>query len=1108
MPTCPSCGTENPEGFNFCGNCATQLEATPVREERKFITALFCDLVGSTALGERLDAEDVSRLLRNYQAICRKRIESHGGIVEKFIGDAVVGVFGVPLAHEDDPERAVRAAFRITEDVSASDLKIEVRIGVNTGEALVRLDVDPRSGEGFATGDTMNTAARLEAAAPVMGVAVGAATHRASSGAIVYEELPPISAKGKANLVEAWRALHPVARIGTEERDRTPFVGRDLELEVLIQLFERSRSRPSTEFVTIVAEPGLGKSRLVRELARHVDHLPELVTWREGRCLPYGDGISFWALGEIVKAQSGILETDDQVTVSGKLDRTLSEPDPHNRAWIKDRLAPLVGLETTTEPPQHEEAFTAWRRFLEQIAAAGPTVLVIEDLHWADEAFVTFLEQLSERTAGLPLLVVVTARPEVEERHPSWPPGRRSTVLSLSPLTDAELKTLIQETLPEADPQLVKVVLERAGGSPLYAEQVAAMLREHPLPIAGGALDETLIPPSVQALIAARIDALPPEPKRVLMEASVVGKTFWAGAIASLEEHHNLEATLAELVRREFCRPVSPSTMEGDTEFSFWHALVRDVAYAELTRAERARMHAATARWIEPESTAGDRLEDRAELLAHHTTEALSLARAADLPEDLSALEDDARRFLLLAGERQTPLDAAKAATYFRRALELTSAGRPERPRVLRRAGELGWRSGQLDVDGAVRTYEEAVELALAAGDRQEAAIGMRRLYFQLGFRGDGDAARANIDRGIELLEGDEPTPVLAELYACRAEDEMFSGHSASSLRWADHALSLPHNDAVAIMTLHIRGNGRCELGDLNGLEDLEEALRRAEATGDGLHLAQSYSYLSEWVGVTEGCGRGLELNQASIDVCDRRGIQGQGMWARAESLWLLYDAGRWDVLLARTAETLPWAQEHGDTIAGSVSLSYRTRVLAHRGEESGVNELLERALPVARQIGDLQVQAPAFVAAAVGEQARGNAADALGYVKEFDDATKDGPTEYRELQSPEMLRICLSNGEVELATRILGDRPVFVTRAKDAILTGRALLTEERGDVEGALQLFREAATAWESYGDPFERAHALEGAKRCLFARGRTDEAEAAQSAARRLFASLGMP
>ena len=443
---------------------------------------------------------------------------------------------------------------------------------------------------------------------------------------------------------------------------------------MLTQLFDRSRTRPSTEFVTIIAEPGLGKSRLVRELARHVDQLPELVTWREGRCLPYGDGISFWALGEIVKAQAGILETDDQDTLSSKLDQAITEPDPQTKGWIKDRLAPLVGLETTTEPPQQEEAFTAWRRFLEQIAAIGPTVLVIEDLHWADDAFVAFLEHLTERTAGLPLLVVVTARPEVEERHPSWPPGRRSTVLSLSPLTDADVETLITQSLPEADPELIQIVLERAGGSPLYAEQLAAMLRERALPIAGGALDETLIPASVQALIAARIDALPSEPKRVLMEASVVGKTFWSGAVASLGEHDDLEATLGELVRREFCRPVHPSTMEGDAEFGFWHALVRDVAYAELTKAERARMHAATARWI-ADRTDGAMGED-AEIVVHHLDAALELAPSA--PElDTAPLTELLADALIAAGEAALRTDSAAADRLLERALGLLDPSSP-----------------------------------------------------------------------------------------------------------------------------------------------------------------------------------------------------------------------------------------------------------------------------------------------------------------------------------------------------------------------------------------------------------------------------------------------
>lgn len=734
MSSCIACSAENPEGQKFCGECGARLVDARVHEERKVITALFCDLVGSTALGERLDQEDVAHLLHDYQLICRKRIESHGGVVEKFIGDAVVGVFGVPLAHEDDPERAVRAALRIVEDVGASDLEIEVRIGVNTGEALVRLDVDPRSGEGFATGDTMNTGARLEAAAPVMGIAVGEATHRATADAIVYEELAPVAAKGKADPVDAWRAVAPFARIGTSDRDRTLFVGRDLELSMLIRLFERSRTRCSVEFVTIVAEPGLGKSRLVRELLRHVDALPELVVWREGRCLPYGDGISFWALGEIIKSQAGILESDDQATIASKLETAITEPDPQTKVWIKDRLAPLVGLETSTVPPDRTEAFTAWRRFLEQLAAEHPAVLVIEDLHWADDAFVAFLEHLAERTGGIPLLVVVTARPEVEERHPSWPPGRRSTVLSLAPLDDADLEKLVAATLEAASPELVRIVLERAGGSPLYAEQLAAMLAERALPVAGGALDESLIPSSVQALIAARIDALPSEPKRVLMGASVVGRTFWSGAVASLGDHPDLETTLGELVRRELCRPVHPSSMEGDDEFAFWHALVRDVAYAELTKADRARMHGATARWIA--ERAGDALGEDAEIIVHHLDAALEFAPSA--PElRTGALRDLLTDALIAAGQSAMRTDVARAVLRLERSLSMMAAGDARELRA--KLALAGARNAAGDLAGADEVLDEVARAARDRGDpRTETDARVERGFvgMQLGSQG------------------------------------------------------------------------------------------------------------------------------------------------------------------------------------------------------------------------------------------------------------------------------------------------------------------------------------------------------------------------------------
>ncbi len=538
MKVCATCGTTNPDDARFCMSCGTALATggQPLGE-RKVITALFCDLVGSTELADRLDPEDVDRLLRAYHGIARRRIQAYGGSVEKFIGDAVVGVFGIPAAHEDDPERAVRAALRLIDEVGASGLDLHVRIGICTGETLVRTDVDPDSGEGFATGDTLNIAARLQSAAPIDGVAVAESTRRACARAFSWMDLGDLALKGRAEPMHTWQALAPIARAtGELIVESTPFVGRELELETLVRLFERSRTTPSVEVVTVVAEPGIGKSRLVRELSRHVDGLPDLVTWRSGRCLPYGDGIGFWALAEIVAAHAGILETDDQATLSAKLDAVLLEPDPSLRSWMKDRLGPLVGLEVSASPPQEDETFTAWRRFLEGIAQAGPLVLIVEDLHWADAAFVEFLLHLAANSAGVPLMLVVTARPEIEDRHPSWlARARRSTVLSLASLPDASVRQLVNAALPGANPELLASVLDRAAGSPLYAEQLAAMLREG----AGGQpaeLDASAVPATVQALLAARIDALPSDLKPVLLDASVIGRTFWSGAVATVGE--------------------------------------------------------------------------------------------------------------------------------------------------------------------------------------------------------------------------------------------------------------------------------------------------------------------------------------------------------------------------------------------------------------------------------------------------------------------------------------------------------------------------------------------------------------------------------------------
>ncbi len=408
MIVCPSCGEENVEHARFCLACGTGLTEPVSRgEERKVVSVLFVDLVGFTDRSDRADPEDVRATLRPYHERVKADIERFGGTVEKFIGDAVMAVFGAPLAHEDDAERAVRAALRILEtmaELREEGLDVAVRAAVTTGGAVVTLGARPERGEGMVAGDVVNTAARLQSAAPVGSVIVDASTMRSAEGAIGFEPLDPVAAKGKQAPIPVWRASHARSRFGvdTELRAATLFVGRDSELALLGESFARALREPSAQLVTVVGEPGVGKSRLVWEFREEIDRGPDLVRWRQGRCLPYGEGITFWALGEIVKAEAGVLETDSPAQALEKLTHSVAETveDESERAWFTERLAPLVGAQDDVASVGREEAFSAWRRYLEALAAQRPTILVLEDLHWADAALLDFVEHLLDWAAG------------------------------------------------------------------------------------------------------------------------------------------------------------------------------------------------------------------------------------------------------------------------------------------------------------------------------------------------------------------------------------------------------------------------------------------------------------------------------------------------------------------------------------------------------------------------------------------------------------------------------------------------------------------------------------------------------------------------------------
>ena len=491
---CPVCGQENPAGFKFCGACGAALDAAvaPAREERKVITVLFADLVGFTSRAEKLDPEDVRGFLSPYYARLRHELERHGGTVEKFIGDAVVALFGAPVAHEDDPERAVRAAIAIREaivELNEADptLELEVRIAVNTGEALVALGAKPDLGEGMASGDVVNTAARLQTAAPVDGILVGEATYRATKHAIEYRDAPPVGAKGKANPVPAWEAVAARARYGfdVEQRPRTQLVGRERELDVLTGALDRVRKDLSPQLVTLVGVPGIGKSRLIAELFQIVDADPELIVWRQGRSLPYGEGLSYWAVAEIIKSQLGILETDSTETAEAKLRHSVSEAidDPQEAGWIERHLRPLVGLDVAIAEgaDRRTEAFAAWRRFLEGVAEGSPIVLVFEDLHWADDGLLDFVDYLADWASGVALLIVGTARPELLARRPGWGGGKRNaSTVTVSALAPDETATLLGALLDQVllPAEIQTAVLKRTEGNPLFAEEYVRMLQD------------------------------------------------------------------------------------------------------------------------------------------------------------------------------------------------------------------------------------------------------------------------------------------------------------------------------------------------------------------------------------------------------------------------------------------------------------------------------------------------------------------------------------------------------------------------------------------------------------------------------------------------------
>jgi class 3 adenylate cyclase/tetratricopeptide (TPR) repeat protein len=1047
---CSNCHHPNPPGSRFCAGCGAALgDAGDRREERKVITVLFADLVGFTSRAEGMDVEDVRGMLAPYHTLVRQQLEQRRGTVEKFIGDAVMAVFGAPTAHEDDPERAVRAALAIREALAVSnernpDLDLHVRIGVNTGEALVSLDARPAAGESMASGDVVNTAARLQTAAPIDGVVVGEATYRATRDVIEYERVPAVHAKGKAAPISCWRAMGARSRVGESRRrhDATPLIDRRREYEALLDAFERAHRNRSVQILTLVGVPGIGKSRLVRELFHDLDRRPELIRWREGRSPPYGHGVTFWSLGEIVKAEAGMLESHEPETAASKLAAAVAAviDDPDEAEWVEGHLRALAGLEAeeTLFGDRKAEAFAAWRRFIERLAERRATVLVFEDLHWADDALVDFIEHLVAWAADVQLLVLCTSRPELFERRPGWrADSNTSRVVSLEPLSEAETHELFDALLGTAllPAETRSALFTGAAGNPLYAAEFVRMLLDRGILFQREGewilehADDFPVPDSVLGIIAARLDAVPAEDKAVIQDASVLGKVFWPGAVAYVAERGRwaIEEALRRLEQRQLIRRRHDSSVAGDSEYVFEHALICDVAYRTILRPLRAEKHRRAAEWLS--SLAGAR-RDRADTIAHHYVTALENAEASG--HAVAELRSAASNAVQAAAERAGSLHShAAAAHLWRKALELSARDDDRRPGLLLALGN----ALALADEPAARVLDEAASALLEAGDFSGAAEAESRSAWLLSLAGKPEQARERDWRALELVRDAPPSHAKALILSSVGAHTVFVRERRDEvLGLLQEALSIAERlglREIEAEALQFVGMARLDAGDEGGVRDIERALAIATELNSPVSLS-CYGNLADMRRYSGALTASAALHLDGERAAERFGIPVQVRRFRVEQAGDLYYSGDWDKALLHVEEYLDAVQAGSPHRGVGEARIHRGRIRLARGDSRGALHDAEAALEFARKTAEPFNLFPAlaFHARASIEQAPEQTEASVG---ELLDGLAAGQPFWGAWSLPDLL-VALAGDERRPELRRLLDAAAPRTRWYDAV--------------------------------------------------------------------------
>ncbi|HEX3237704.1 MAG TPA: adenylate/guanylate cyclase domain-containing protein [Gaiellaceae bacterium] len=1124
---CPKCGAPYEPDESFCGDCGTALTAAapaaapvaPAAEavaERRLVTVLFADLVGFTSLSESRDPEEVRELLSRYFDTCRRLIGLYGGVVEKFIGDAVMAVWGTPVATEDDAERAVRTALDLVAAVQALGQEagldgLRARAGVLTGEAAVNMAA---VGEGMVAGDIVNTASRVQSVAEPGSVFVGEGTRRATEGTVVYEPAGSFELKGKEGETPLWLALRVVSgRAGSLKSEglEAPFVGRDRELRQIKDLFHVCAEERRAQLVSVTGIAGIGKSRLAWEFYKYFDGIVQSIYWHRGRCLAYGEGVTYWALADMVRMRCGIAEDDLQEEALRKLEAALEEHllDPEERGFVEPRLAQLLGL---AEGAAHErqDLFAAWRLFFERLADTYPTILAFEDMQWADASLLDFVEYLLEWSRDKPLFVVTMARPELLEKRPTWGAGHRNfTSLYLEPLSADAMQELLVGLVPGLPPTLRTQILERAEGVPLYAVETVRMLLDRGLLVREGSsyqlvgeVDALEVPETLHALIAARLDGLAPEERRLLGDAAVLGKTFTPQALAALSgfETEALDALLAGMVRREVLGLQSDPRSPEQGQYTFLQDLLRYVAYETLPKRERREKHLAAA-----EHLAGTLGEDEvAEVIAAHLLDAYRLDPDA---ADAEPLRSKAQQALLQAGERAVALGAPSGAwRYFEQAAEL--ARRPvDQAAALVRAGEMAMRVSELEP--ASSAFERAISLYEEIGDTHAAARAAGFLAAVEASLGHYEAAIERMERAYAVIGDDEPDADLALLHTRLGQLYFFHGKVEPASEHAERALDL--GEALELPEVLARGwnlRGLTLAGrrpqEARGL--FQQAFEMAMAHDIFPIASSTTGQRSDLAFRRDRYADSLEYLDEMLALARRIGHRGYEWFALSEMTHALTMLGRWHEAIARFGE-IP---EETVGVDAQV-LSPLTGILdihLHRGELDAARRLLARYAPF-ENAGDLQAYGSYQAAAAAVRLAEGDARSAL--------AAADRSIDTRASHGISAQNVKHSLVQAFEAALLLGDRPkaeqlVGIVEEQPPGLRGPLLeATAHRfrarlaGDDPGADRPFTAAAAQLRALDLPFHLAVVQVEHGEWLTARGRPDDAQPLLADARDTFDRL---